>query len=206
MGKNAVMIWRSNIVGLPASLLLQRHHATVSTVHAFTKNPEHITSEADIVQRAIPHYYNCSRVYGKTFLYWFGPKPRLAIVEPEMIKEVLLNKSGSFERLEYNPLSKLLFGQGLVGLTGDTWVVHRRITSQAFNMEKVKDEENTKAISLFEDVVRMNDAIEDGAKRVENLVRGIFAGNILDLGSAQLAELFSKDGMSFFASCQNLVP
>ncbi|GMP64505.1 hypothetical protein CsSME_00025747 [Camellia sinensis var. sinensis] len=72
--------------------------------------------------------------------------------------------------------------------------------------KKVKDEENTKAISLFEDVVRLNDAIEDGAKRVENLVRGIFAGNIFDLGSAQLAELFSKDGMSFLASCQNLVP
>ncbi|XP_028085615.1 cytochrome P450 734A1-like [Camellia sinensis] len=97
-----------------------------------------ITFNHDIVQRAIPHYYNWSRVYGKTFLYWFGPKPRLAIAEPEMIKEVLLNKSGSFERLEFNPLSKLLFGQGLVGLTGDTWAVHRRITSQAFNMERVK--------------------------------------------------------------------
>ncbi|KAI8011953.1 Damage-control phosphatase [Camellia lanceoleosa] len=72
--------------------------------------------------------------------------------------------------------------------------------------KKVKDEEYTRAISLFEDVVRMNDAIEDGATRVENLVRGIFAGNIFDLGSAQLAELFSKDGMSFLASCQNLVP
>ncbi|GFZ00371.1 pantothenate kinase [Actinidia rufa] len=72
--------------------------------------------------------------------------------------------------------------------------------------KKVKDEENAKAISLFEDVVRLNDAIEDGIKRVENLVRGIFAGNIFDLGSAQLAELFSKDGMSFLASCQNLVP
>lgn len=28
---------------------MQRHHATVSTLHAFTKNPEHISSEADIV-------------------------------------------------------------------------------------------------------------------------------------------------------------
>ncbi|KAK7841454.1 uncharacterized protein CFP56_015437 [Quercus suber] len=72
--------------------------------------------------------------------------------------------------------------------------------------KKVKEEENAKAISLFADVVLLNDAIEDGGKRVENLVRGIFAGNIFDLGSAQLAEIFSKDGMSFLASCQNLVP
>lgn len=71
--------------------------------------------------------------------------------------------------------------------------------------KKVKDEENEKAISLFEDVVRLNDAIEDEVKRLENLVKGIFAGNIFDLGSAQLAEVFSSDGMSFLASCQNLV-
>ncbi|PQQ11634.1 uncharacterized protein Pyn_03588 [Prunus yedoensis var. nudiflora] len=72
--------------------------------------------------------------------------------------------------------------------------------------KKVKDEENAKAISLFENVVDLSDAFEDEGKRLENLVRGIFAGNIFDLGSAQLAEVFSKDGMSFLASCQNLVP
>ncbi|KAK8698738.1 hypothetical protein V6N13_114846 [Hibiscus sabdariffa] len=72
--------------------------------------------------------------------------------------------------------------------------------------KKVKDEENAKAISLFQDVVRLNDDIEDEGKRLENLVRGIFAGNIFDLGSAQLAEVFSRDGMSFLATCQNLVP
>ncbi|KAF8406740.1 hypothetical protein HHK36_008832 [Tetracentron sinense] len=60
--------------------------------------------------------------------------------------------------------------------------------------KKVKDEENAKAISLFEDVVRLNDAIEDGGKRVENLVRGIFAGNIFDLGSAQAVIFVDNSG------------
>lgn len=56
-GKRAVVIGRSKIAGLPTSLLLQRHHATVSTLHAYTKNPEQITSEADIVVAdvGIPH-------------------------------------------------------------------------------------------------------------------------------------------------------
>ncbi|KAK3228973.1 hypothetical protein Dsin_000854 [Dipteronia sinensis] len=49
MGKKVAVIGRSKIVGLPTSLLLQRHHATLSTVHAFSKNPEKITREADIV-------------------------------------------------------------------------------------------------------------------------------------------------------------
>ncbi|GJS54427.1 bifunctional protein FolD 1, mitochondrial-like protein isoform X1 [Tanacetum coccineum] len=49
IGKKAVVIGRSKITGLPTSLLLERHHATVCVVHAFTKNPEEITSEADIL-------------------------------------------------------------------------------------------------------------------------------------------------------------
>ncbi|KAK1632607.1 hypothetical protein QYE76_006922 [Lolium multiflorum] len=69
----------------------------------------------------------------------------------------------------------------------------------------LKDEENAKAMSLFEGVVRRNDEIEDNEKRAENLIRGILAGNIFDLGSAQLVEVFAKDGMSFLASFQNLL-
>ncbi|CAI0544149.1 unnamed protein product [Linum tenue] len=52
MGKHAVVIGRSNIVGLPTSLLLQRHHATVTILHAFSKSPELTTREADIVVTA----------------------------------------------------------------------------------------------------------------------------------------------------------
>lgn len=77
-GKKVVVVGKSNIVGLPASLLFQvkkkkkrerlfslyfesneiwfffssffqRHHATVSIVDSFTENPEHITREGDIV-------------------------------------------------------------------------------------------------------------------------------------------------------------
>ena len=36
-----------------AFVVEQRHHATVSVVHAFTKNPEQITREADIVITAV---------------------------------------------------------------------------------------------------------------------------------------------------------
>ncbi|KAM0899462.1 hypothetical protein ACQ4PT_021318 [Festuca glaucescens] len=67
------------------------------------------------------------------------------------------------------------------------------------------DEENAKAMSLFEGVVRRNDEIENNEKRAENLIRGILAGNIFDLGSAQLVEVFAKDGMSFLGSFQNLL-
>ncbi|KAJ8754252.1 hypothetical protein K2173_002152 [Erythroxylum novogranatense] len=48
-GKKAVVVGRSNIVGLPVSLLLLKADATVSIVHSHTENPEHIIREADII-------------------------------------------------------------------------------------------------------------------------------------------------------------
>lgn len=92
----------------------------------------------DIAQRVVPHYSRWSTLYGKNFLYWFGANPRLAIADRDMIKEVLVNSNGSFQKVELNPSSKMLFGDGLVALEGEKWGVHRRITSQAFNMERVK--------------------------------------------------------------------
>ncbi|KAF8027023.1 hypothetical protein BT93_E0059 [Corymbia citriodora subsp. variegata] len=52
-GKRAVVIGRSNIVGMPAALLLQREDATISIVHSRTQNPEEITREADIIIAAV---------------------------------------------------------------------------------------------------------------------------------------------------------
>ncbi|KAL2901381.1 Bifunctional protein FolD 2 [Bienertia sinuspersici] len=48
-GKRAVVVGRSNIVGLPVSLLLLKADATVSIVHSHTIDPESIVREADIV-------------------------------------------------------------------------------------------------------------------------------------------------------------
>ncbi|XP_027177079.1 bifunctional protein FolD 2-like [Coffea eugenioides] len=48
-GKKAVVVGRSNIVGLPVSLLLLKEDATVTIVHSRTKEPEKIIREADMV-------------------------------------------------------------------------------------------------------------------------------------------------------------
>lgn len=48
-GKRAVVVGRSNIVGLPVSLLLLKADATVTIVHSHTREPESIIREADIV-------------------------------------------------------------------------------------------------------------------------------------------------------------
>lgn len=52
-GKRAVVIGRSNIVGLPVSKLLLDRNATVTMCHSRTKNLAEITREADILVVAI---------------------------------------------------------------------------------------------------------------------------------------------------------
>ncbi|KAM1449618.1 hypothetical protein ACFX1R_009286 [Malus domestica] len=48
-GKKAVVVGRSNIVGLPVSLLLLKADATVTVVHSRTPDPESFIREADII-------------------------------------------------------------------------------------------------------------------------------------------------------------
>lgn len=52
-GKHAVVIGRSNIVGKPVSLLLQRENATVTMCHSRTANMKEITKQADVLVVAI---------------------------------------------------------------------------------------------------------------------------------------------------------
>ncbi len=52
-GKNAVVIGRSNIVGLPVSKLLLDENATVTMTHSRTNNLGEVTSKADILVVAI---------------------------------------------------------------------------------------------------------------------------------------------------------
>jgi 5,10-methylene-tetrahydrofolate dehydrogenase/methenyl tetrahydrofolate cyclohydrolase len=52
-GANAVVLGRSNIVGMPVSLLLVRANATVTICHSHTKDIPAITREADILVAAV---------------------------------------------------------------------------------------------------------------------------------------------------------
>jgi len=68
---------------------------------------------------------------------WFGPSPKVTIVDPELAKDVLSNKFGHFEKLKFPALSKML-SDGVASHEGEKWVKHRRILNPAFHLEKVK--------------------------------------------------------------------
>lgn len=52
-GKNAAVIGRSNLVGLPVAMLLMHRDATVTIVHSKTKDPASVVRNADIVVAAV---------------------------------------------------------------------------------------------------------------------------------------------------------
>ncbi|TVU19328.1 hypothetical protein EJB05_35472, partial [Eragrostis curvula] len=94
-----------------------------------------------IVGRATPQYTEWPARYGRPFVYWFGPRPRLVISDPELVKAVMTDSTGAFDKAGAglkNPLARQLIGEGLVGLTGENWARHRRVIAPAFNMERVK--------------------------------------------------------------------
>ncbi|EXC07291.1 Cytochrome P450 734A1 [Morus notabilis] len=141
----------------PGYRLIFGNSAEIRRLYSEIKPKSSDLTDNDVVRSASPFYYRWSRMYGKNFLYWFGPKPRLAIADPEMIKAVLMNTCGSFGKVPHNPLSKQLFADGLVGLEGDQWALHRRIANQAFSMERVKSWVPDMVTSIMERLEKWED-------------------------------------------------
>ncbi|KAF3794758.1 Cytochrome P450 [Nymphaea thermarum] len=91
----------------------------------------------DIVNRIMPFFHECVHKYGKISFHWFGKTPQVILMDPEMVKEVLLNKFGHFHKPPQPNAFKIL-SMGLLGLDGEEWVQRRKLVHSAFHMEKLK--------------------------------------------------------------------
>ncbi|KAK1421475.1 hypothetical protein QVD17_23834 [Tagetes erecta] len=66
---------------------------------------------------AFPHH--SLQKHGRSFITWMGWTPRVTILEPELMKDVL-TKSNDFQRIRGNPIVRLS-GTGLITLEGEQW-------------------------------------------------------------------------------------
>jgi 5,10-methylene-tetrahydrofolate dehydrogenase/methenyl tetrahydrofolate cyclohydrolase len=85
-GANAVVLGRSNIVGMPAALLLIKENATVTVVHSKTKDIPAVMRDADIIIAAIGR---AEMVRGD----WI--KPGAAVIDVGINGIPMLNEDGS---------------------------------------------------------------------------------------------------------------
>ncbi|OAY72652.1 Cytochrome P450 72A15 [Ananas comosus] len=105
--------------------------------------PENARLNAIARSRPLPLFPSPHRIVpglktaGKISFTWFGPTPRVTITDPELVREVLSNKFGHFEKPAVSPLVRLLLN-GLAYYEGEKWARHRRILNPAFHLEKLK--------------------------------------------------------------------
>ncbi|XP_057956012.1 cytochrome P450 CYP72A616-like [Malania oleifera] len=90
----------------------------------------------DILPRLNPFLHKMVTAHKKEFIVWHGTTPRLTLLDPNLIRDVLLNKSRDFKK----PIASSfdLFVTGIGSYEGDKWVKHRRIINPAFHLEKLK--------------------------------------------------------------------
>ncbi|XP_034678316.1 cytochrome P450 CYP72A219-like [Vitis riparia] len=96
-----------------------------------------ISISDDIVQRVAPFHYHSIKKYGKSSFIWMGLKPRVNIMEPELIRDVL-SMHTVFRKPRVHALGKQP-ASGLFFLDGEKWAKHRKIINPAFRLEKLKN-------------------------------------------------------------------
>lgn len=111
-------------------------------------NSKPISISDDIVPRVQPSLHHSCNKYGKNFYLWLGPVPRVTIMDPELIRDVM-NRINDFQKPIPNPLVKLL-ATGLANYDGEQWAKHRKIINPAFHQEKLKKILSTFCLSAKE--------------------------------------------------------
>lgn len=94
------------------------------------------TLSDDVVARVQPFHQELIRKHGKKSFLWVGPTPKVTIMEPKLIREVLLNHD-IFRKPRTNPLARLLIS-GILAIEGQQWVHRRKILNPAFHFDKLK--------------------------------------------------------------------
>nr|XP_043630952.1 cytochrome P450 CYP72A219-like [Erigeron canadensis] len=118
----------------------------------------------DIAPYALPFDYHIINKYGKRSYMWFGPTPRVYIMEPELIKEIL-SRHNEFQKPHPDPLRDSIIG-GLFESEGQKWVKHRHIIKPAFYVENIKSMFMTMSLSCNE-LIKQWETITSGNGPVE---------------------------------------
>ncbi|KAL1556599.1 cytochrome P450 CYP749A22-like protein [Salvia divinorum] len=104
-----------------------------------TKDAATMDISHDIFPIIQPHLYSWIKLYGNNFLHWIGTEPEIVVTEPELIKEILSNKEGTYPKTIVKGYFKKLLGDGLVVTEGEKWSKLRKLSNHAFHGDCLKE-------------------------------------------------------------------
>ncbi|KAJ0985657.1 hypothetical protein J5N97_004013 [Dioscorea zingiberensis] len=110
----------------------------VSLIFEASSKPMMPCNSHNILPRVLSFYHHWKKIYGSTFVLWFGPIARLTVADPDLIREIFVSRSEYFERYEAHPLVRQLEGDGLISLRGEKWAHHRKVITPTFHMDNLK--------------------------------------------------------------------
>ncbi|CAN0896234.1 Cytochrome P450 CYP749A22 [Linum grandiflorum] len=99
-------------------------------------NPMEISHQ--MLPRIMPHVHSWTKIYGMNFLNWYGTRPQLVVTDPELVKEVLSNKEGTFPKKFIQSYADKFLGNGLLTSQGEKWIKTRKLAHQAFHGDCLK--------------------------------------------------------------------
>ncbi|XP_059638040.1 cytochrome P450 734A1-like [Cornus florida] len=129
---------KQGIRGPPYRFFIGNAKELVSLMLKASSQPMPQPFSHNILPRVLSFYHHWKKIYGSTFLVWFGPTVRLTVSDPDLIREIFTSKSEFYEKNEAHPLVKQLEGDGLLSLKGEKWAHHRKIITPTFHMENLK--------------------------------------------------------------------
>lgn len=97
-----------------------------------------MTLSHNIFPKVLPQIYTWINTYGRNYLSWYGPKAHFVVSEPELVKEILINKDRSYPKGDIPAYFRLLLGKGVTTSEGEKWTKHRKLSTYAFNAENLK--------------------------------------------------------------------
>lgn len=153
---------KQGLTGNPYSLLFGDLREVSMMLKEAKSKPIGISD--DIVPRVVPSLHQSMRKYGKNFFVWIGPVPRVTILDPELIRDVMI-KFNDFQKPNSNPLARLL-ATGVANYEGEKWVKHRKLLNPAFYQEKLKDmlpsfyQSSSEIMSKWEELVSIEGSRE----------------------------------------------
>ncbi|KAK1416126.1 hypothetical protein QVD17_31914 [Tagetes erecta] len=95
-----------------------------------------LTVTHDITSYALPFDHYIISKYGEKSFIWWGPTPKIYIMDPELIKQILL-RPDEFRKPYSEPFRDSLV-RGLFVTEGQKWIKHRQIINPAFNLQNLK--------------------------------------------------------------------